>query len=126
MMERMRESMSKLELTDDQKKRIEEVLADMRPKFQEMRGQAGGDRDQMREKMQPLIQEMRERIGQVLTEEQKQKLPEIMQGGGGFGGRDGGPGKPRDRKNTTAPAKGDKGDQANAGGSSLMESGEVG
>src|SRR5207249_3356519 len=37
-----------------------------------------------------------------------------------------GPGKPRDRKNTTAPAKGDKGDQANAGGSSVTESGEVG
>jgi glutathione peroxidase-family protein len=73
----------KLELNDDQKAQIKQLLQDTREKFQQVREQAKGDMQAVREKMQPVMQGMREKLTSVLSAEQQEKLRELMQQAGG-------------------------------------------
>jgi Spy/CpxP family protein refolding chaperone len=78
MLERLTEAAQKLDLNDDQKAHIKQVLEQTRSKFQDIREQAKGDMQAAREKMQPVLQEMREKITSILSPDQQQKLREIM------------------------------------------------
>jgi Spy/CpxP family protein refolding chaperone len=68
-----------IELTDDQKAKVEEIFASGREKMQEAMREAeeSGDREGIRETMQTLMTEQEESLAEILTDEQKEKLEEV-------------------------------------------------
>ena len=96
--ERLRQNLAKLDLTDDQKKRVENVLADAKKQGEELReGLMSGD-EQAREKMGETMMEVRRGIAEILTQEQRDKLMDLMpppgEGGPPPPGRQRRPGRP--------------------------------
>jgi Spy/CpxP family protein refolding chaperone len=87
--ERLRQNLAKLDLSHDQKKKVETVLADAKKQGEELRdGLMSGD-EQAREKMGEIMMEVRREIGEILTQEQRDKLMDLMPPPG-----DGGPQPP--------------------------------
>ncbi len=89
--ERIKQAMVQINVNEDQKKKIEEIAADLEKKVEELRS-AGGDG--MREKLMTLRDEAVKSIKLLLTDEQSKKLDELMQqsilgGGRGQGGAGG-------------------------------------
>ncbi len=98
MVERLHEAVGKLDLTAEQKDQVKTALQDARTKFQAARGDGErGDPKAMREKMRPIMDELRETMRQILTPEQQETLRKSMQEGND------GPPPPADR------AQGDRG-----------------
>jgi Spy/CpxP family protein refolding chaperone len=76
--QRLRENLEKLDLTDDQKKKVEAVLADAKKQGEELReGLMSGD-EQAREQFGAIMMDVRRQIGEILTPEQRDKLTEMM------------------------------------------------
>lgn len=94
---RLREAVQSLDLTDEQKQQVEAVFADLRRELSALRD-AGGDPQQIREKVQQLQQQTREKLTDILTPEQLQRLQETM--------RAGDPPRAESRRPGTAPAGG--------------------
>lgn len=90
----------KLNLTDDQKTKVEAIFLDQAKASVKLREEAAGDRDAMRTKMQKLNEETNTKISALLTDDQKkafeawkteqQENMRRRQGGGGGGPRAGG------------------------------------
>ena len=94
MTDRYRRALADLGLSDEQKPKVEAVLADAEKRMIEARaqagagGQGGGGRGGP---MGQVMQDTRDKINEILTDEQEQKLQETMrQGRGQGGGRRGG------------------------------------
>lgn len=82
--ERIKAGTASLELSDEQKKKVDELVAEMEKKVQELR--AGGVGESFREKLMALRDEGQEKIKAILSEEQFRKFTEAMQQQGGLGG----------------------------------------
>jgi len=83
MLERYTEQLS---LTDEQKPKVKAVLEDTQKKMQEAMSGGGGDRTQMREKMQPVMEAQNKKMKEILTADQYKKYQEMndkMKKGGG-------------------------------------------
>lgn len=83
----LRQNLQKLDLSDEQKQKVRELMMDMQSKARDLRESAGNG-DDMREKMQGLQQELRDRLKDILTPEQQQKLQDLTGQEGGGAGRD--------------------------------------
>jgi thiol-disulfide isomerase/thioredoxin len=107
--DRFREAVKKLDLSDDQKQKVKDVLDKAQKDFQELRQSSGGDMEKMRDKGRDILDEMRINLQQILTPEQQDKLRDLIAAGAGNG--DGPAARPRPApsqqrraKPTTAPA----------------------
>jgi periplasmic protein CpxP/Spy len=83
MMERYTERLS---LTDEQKPKVKTVLEDTMKKRREIMKENGQDRQQMREKMQPVMEAQNKKMKEILTADQYKKYQEMnekMRKGGG-------------------------------------------
>ena len=79
----MMAAMQQLDLSAEQKEKIRTIMQDSREQMQTLRqGANGGDRQAMREKFRTLMEETRTKVNDVLTDEQKTKLKELMPQGG--------------------------------------------
>ncbi len=110
--DRLRDSLTKLDLSDEQKSKIKNMFEEVRAKAQQIREEADGQMDQMREKMQPVIQETREKLQGILSKAQQQKLKELMAEHDGpatrptnKGGDSGSKGRGQGSERRAAPAK---------------------
>lgn len=92
---RLQAALKNLNLTDDQKAKIKDVVDKYRPQFGEIMKSAAGDRQAAMQQIRPLLQEMRDNITAILTPEQAQKFRDSI--GGGRGGA-GGAGRPGGRQ----------------------------
>lgn len=102
MLERLQKAAQKLELTDTQKPQIREIVKGALTQAQEIRQKNQGDLKVMREQMQALLRDSREKVVQLLTPEQSHRLTEMLKE------RVAGD-KPRPRANReNAPAKADE------------------
>lgn len=91
---RLRGAMEKLKLTDDQKKKVQDLFEDVGKQARDLRDKAqAGDQD-ARDKFRNLMQETREKLGNILSEEQRQKLRDLLRPPG----TDGATGKPDRQK----------------------------
>lgn len=97
---RLRDAVQALDLTDAQRQQFEALLADLRKELAALRD-AGGDPQQIRERVQQLQQHAREKLASILTPEQLQTLQEKM--------RSGEPPRGAPRQPGTAPAGGNDG-----------------
>ena len=75
-MERMT---TELSLTAEQKPKVEAVLKESNKKRQEIFNDSSIDRSQMREKMQPIMEEQTKKLKAILTEDQFKKYQEMNQ-----------------------------------------------
>jgi len=84
-LERYHQAVLGVNLTDEQKPKIEAAFADAKKKMDE----ASKEGQPSREKVQPIREELTKAVNAVLTDEQKKKLQESMpqRGQGGQGGR---------------------------------------
>jgi Spy/CpxP family protein refolding chaperone len=82
--EALKAALAKLELSDDQKQRIADLLGDMQSKAQEIR-QSAADGGDVQPKLQQLRQELRSKLLDILTPDQAQQLRDAMQQGGAGG-----------------------------------------
>jgi Spy/CpxP family protein refolding chaperone len=82
------DAVSKLDLTAEQKEKIEALKTQYAPKAKALREKA----ETLRKETQALIEEARPKFSEILTDEQKQKLKEALtpRAGGRRGGRQGG------------------------------------
>ena len=78
MIERLRDSLQKLDLSEEQRAKIKDVMEGARAKFQQLREEAQNDAAQMRDKGRELMQDTRQQLRGILTPEQQQKLRELM------------------------------------------------
>jgi peroxiredoxin len=108
--ERFHENLAKLGVTDEQKTKIESILADTKKQFEEIRDDLMNGDQAAREKMGELMGDMRREIGEILTQEQREKLRELMPQGRP------GEGPPPDGKRPRRP----DGADAKAGGDEMM------
>lgn len=105
MVHRLKDSLSKLQLNDDQKKKIDALLSDTEKKLNDLTTEAEKAQAEMRGKFRSAMQSSHEQLESILTDEQKQKLHEMMRppGGGDRGPRGGGGGEGRRGKGPDAP-----------------------
>jgi Spy/CpxP family protein refolding chaperone len=87
---RIQEAVGQLNLSDEQKVKINGILDEARTKAQAIRQEAAAQTRPEREPFRQLMQETRQKIHEVLTPEQRQKLRSLMPGRGeGRGARRG-------------------------------------
>jgi Spy/CpxP family protein refolding chaperone len=77
-LERLQKVAAELNLTDDQKTGIQAIVADAREQAKGIREKAQADRQAAMQDLQKLLRESREKIVQLLTPEQSQKLTELL------------------------------------------------
>ena len=70
---------TQLSLTDEQKPKVEAVLKESSKKRQEIFSDSSIDRSQMREKMQPIMEEQNKKLKAILTEDQYKKYQDMQQ-----------------------------------------------
>lgn len=85
MSERLKAATAELGLSEEQKKKVEELIAEMEKKVQELRSGGG---DNLREKLMAMRDEGQEKMKAILSEEQFKKFTQAIQQGvpGGAGG----------------------------------------
>jgi Spy/CpxP family protein refolding chaperone len=77
--EQQMEKMTKdLSLTDEQKPKVEAVLKDSAKKRQEIFADTSMDRQQMREKMRPIMEEQNKKLKEILTPDQMEKYTKMQ------------------------------------------------
>lgn len=87
MSERLKAATAELGLSDEQKKKVDELIAEMEKKVQELRSGGG---ENPREKLMAMRDEGQEKMKAILSEEQFKKFTQAIQQGGP-GGAAGGP-----------------------------------
>jgi Spy/CpxP family protein refolding chaperone len=101
---RVRENLDKLALSDDQKSKASAVLDDAQKKMTDIREQlqnGNGDPQQAQEKGQAIRDDVKNKLADILTKEQQDKLHDLMEAGGGPG-----PGSDASPNGARRPAKG--------------------
>ncbi len=76
--QRLRDALGQLDLSEDQKQQVKQLVTDTGQKLQELRDQAQGDAQALRGKFQGIMRELRQQLQSVLTPEQQDKLRELM------------------------------------------------
>jgi periplasmic protein CpxP/Spy len=77
---------TQLSLTDEQKPKVKAVLENTAKKRKDIMGDTSMDRQQMREKMQPVMEDQNKKMKEILTADQYKKYQEMnekMKKGGG-------------------------------------------
>jgi Spy/CpxP family protein refolding chaperone len=92
--ERYHALVNKLDLTDDQKPKIESAFAEAKTAAEGVQKDAAGDRQAAREKMKPIVEALTAKVESVLTDDQKAKLKELAAADRPAGGRRGPASKP--------------------------------
>ena len=113
--DRLRENLQKLELSDEQKAKVKDLLEDVKARGEALRAQLQSGGEEARDKMRQLFEETRQKLANILTEEQRTKLRDLM--GGPPGER---PGRP-DRAGSAAPTT----TKADAGADMMMMDGDA-
>lgn len=96
MLQRLRDSMEKLDLTAEQKEKIKTTFDGLREKARDLMENHRDKPEEMRAALRELFEDARVKAGEILTPEQKAKLKELMpprdgeRGAGGDRPRDGG------------------------------------
>ena len=105
MIERMRHNLERLELTAEQKSKVDALLSETEKKLIDLRTEAEKQAVETRGKFRAAIDESRSQIEALLTDEQKAKLKEMAspRPPRGEGERPGGPGPRPDRGAPGAP-----------------------
>ena len=67
-----------LTLTDEQKPKVEAVLKESQKKRQEIFADTSMDRQQMREKMRPIMEEQNKKLKEILTPDQMEKYTKMQ------------------------------------------------
>jgi len=80
-LERLRQVVDQLELSDEQKQQIRQLFAETRRKIAQIREQARQDLQEAREQLQGVMQQLREQLSQILTDEQRARLRELLRTG---------------------------------------------
>jgi len=100
MLDRFENTIKQLEITPEQQSQIDAILVDAKAKLDELRKEAQGAGGEIRDKARTLMQDTRRKLGEVLTQEQKDKLQEMLpRFGGGPNGDRQRPDGPGDRPN---------------------------
>jgi Spy/CpxP family protein refolding chaperone len=73
-LEKYREVIEKLDLSTDQKTKIDAAFADAKTKIAAVLKDAAGDKEAARGKIRPIFKELHDTVVAVLTPEQKEKL----------------------------------------------------
>jgi Spy/CpxP family protein refolding chaperone len=102
-MRRMRDAVASLQLTDEQKPKVEEILTKAEKDAEQARQESQGDPEAMREKARAIAQNTITALEQVLTPEQQQQFRESMRAARGGGAGDG-QGVRERRRDGTGPA----------------------
>jgi thiol-disulfide isomerase/thioredoxin/predicted nucleic acid-binding Zn-ribbon protein len=101
-LEAVKAALAKLDLSDDQKQKIADLLADLQNKVQQIRQSAdGGD---VQSKLQQLREDMRAKLQDILTPDQMQQLRDLMLQQPGGGGRPRGSASTRSSDDSSATA----------------------
>ena len=98
MVTHLKENLGKLDLNDEQKKKVDALLSETQKKLSEMQTEAEKTQAEVRGKFREAIQSSHDRLNEILTEEQRTKLREMMprpQPRGEGDGAKHGEGKPR-------------------------------
>ncbi len=87
-LDRLKENLAKLDLSDEQKTKIKTLFDEVKPKAEALRQQAQSGSEDARAKVRDLFEETRQKLIDVLTPDQRQQLMQSMRppGGGGDGG----------------------------------------
>lgn len=81
--ERYHDAVMKLNLTDEQKTKLEPAFKDAKEKIEAAVKDAGGDRKAAGEKIRPIMENLRKTVDDTLTQEQKDQLKKDMPQHGG-------------------------------------------
>jgi len=76
---RLREGLEKIGLSDDQKQKIQSLLDETRVKFEQARKDAAGTGTDSSDKLRTAGAELREKLAQILTDEQREQLRDFME-----------------------------------------------
>lgn len=76
-LKRIRSNIDKLNITDEQKPKIDAAFADAKTKIEAAVKEASGDRDAIRAKVGPIIKELMTTVAGILTPEQKVQLEKM-------------------------------------------------
>jgi len=88
---RMRATVDKLNLTTEQKPKIDAAFEDAKTKIEAVvKDNAGADREVMRSKIQPIVKDLMEKVVAVLTPEQQEELKKARERAPGKGAGDNG------------------------------------
>ncbi len=75
---RLKETLAKLDLTAEQKQKVDAILSDAKAQFEKLREERGQGHEANREKFRQIMEDMRTKIHDTLTPEQQKKLHEMM------------------------------------------------
>src|SRR5262249_42450622 len=78
-LDRIRDLLEKLNLTEDEKTQIKTIMEDAREKIKPLLESDKGDREKLRTDVGPIVKDTIKKISDVLTEEQKKKLHELLE-----------------------------------------------
>jgi Spy/CpxP family protein refolding chaperone len=79
MLNRLRDALSKLQLTDDQKQKVHDLLEEMRGKVQQASTGAKAAGEDAGEKLRAATDDLRQKLGDILTDEQRLRLRKLME-----------------------------------------------
>ncbi|HWE96703.1 MAG TPA: hypothetical protein VG269_22270 [Tepidisphaeraceae bacterium] len=86
-LDRYHDAVMKLDLSADQKTKLDPLFADAKTKVTAAASDAGTDPKAVREKVKPIMDDLRKQVSAILTDEQNKKLeasrPRRGQGGNG-------------------------------------------
>jgi len=77
--EKLKGMLAQLDLTDDQKPKVDQILSDAQDKAQAIKVESkGGDKTAAKEKTKQLFKDTTEQLSKILTTEQRTKLRAMM------------------------------------------------
>jgi Spy/CpxP family protein refolding chaperone len=77
--EQLKRMAKDLDLTADEQTKIKPILVDEQKKMEDLRNDAGGDRQAMRQKMMQIRQDRNDQVRALLDEKQKEKFDKMEQ-----------------------------------------------
>lgn len=80
---RLKQAVEELNLTDEQKAKVNEIVESYRGQFEAIRKEHAGDAKAIMEAVRPLVAEMRAKVTEVLTPEQAAELKTKLMSGAG-------------------------------------------
>jgi Spy/CpxP family protein refolding chaperone len=78
-LQRLREGLAKIGLSDDQKQKIQSLLDSAQSELEQGRKAAGASTQDAAEKLRAAGAELREKLAQILTDEQREQLRDFME-----------------------------------------------
>lgn len=82
-MQRLRQALQKVGLSDEQKEKVQQLFKDSRTRLEAARQEAAGTGQQGADKLRAAGTELREKLVQILSDEQREKLRELMESNAG-------------------------------------------